>query len=239
MKTAILVLIVFCFCPYFARGELARPELVERVESARGELVESARADTGVFPANCSSPVPDISGWTIAQTSRIEFRLSDEVVAYLGLAIEYSEYSNPSDPGESILVVSRHVPMVFQKQKPTNDQLFREVATALYTQKEEQDRLAELDKKTDPILYIKWRTKKNPRTMGDKKDGDINIWFLRSTGECGLVQNKRVGVEFLTENVGNGKPRNVFVGVKYQVGDSYHILKVDRNDVVRFFEGGK
>jgi len=68
----------------------------------------------------------------------------------------------------------------------------------------------------------------------------VDIWFLRPSGECLTARNERVGVQFMTENVGNGKPRNVFVGVKYQVGDIYHILKVDRRDLVQLMgEGGK
>jgi len=43
----------------------------------------------------------------------------------------------------------------------------------------------------------------------------------------------------MTENVGNGKPRNVFVGVRYRIGDVYHILKVDRRDVANLMNGGR
>ncbi|OGN03822.1 MAG: hypothetical protein A2655_00995 [Candidatus Yanofskybacteria bacterium RIFCSPHIGHO2_01_FULL_43_42] len=224
-KSLVLASIVFCFCPYFARGEPARSELIERVESAR--------ADTDIFPANCVIPAPDISGWEIVQTSRIEFRISDEAVAYLGLDIEYAEYRNPDDPGEFVRVVSRHIPMIPARPVINNGQLFREVATALYVQKKEQDRLNEIGKKTDSILVVRWRTKKNSRTGKDMKDGNVDIWFLQSSGECLTTQNKRVGVQFMTENVGNGKPHNVFVGIKYQVGDAYHILKVDRRDLVQ------
>ena len=94
-------------------------------------------------------------------------------------------------------------------------------------------RLSEIAKKTDPILYLHWRTKENSRTGRDMKDGDTNIWFLQSSGKCLTAQNERVGVQFVTENVDNGKLRNVSVGVKYQVGDAYHILKIDRRDLLR------
>ena len=196
--------IVFCFCPYYAR------------------------ADTP-FPANCSVPVPDISGWEAIQASRVEFRLSDKTVAYLGVTVKYIEYRNPANVREFVEVVRRYIPLVSERQN-LDELIISQTAIALSVRKEEEDRLNQLEKETDPILYVRWLTKENSRTGKDVKDGDVDIWFLQSSGECLVVQNEWVGVQFVTENVGNGKPRNILVGVKYQVGDAYHILKVDRRD---------
>jgi len=208
-KGLISAFIVFCLCPHLAR------------------------ADTDPFPANCSIPAPDISGWTVVQTSRVEFRISDETAAYLGLDVEYMRYRNPADPGEFVQIISRHVPGIFSEQRPTDERLFSQAVAIYYTQKDREDFFSEIAKKTDPILYLHWRTKENSRTGRDMKDGDTNIWFLQSSGKCLTAQNERVGVQFVTENVDNGKLRNVSVGVKYQVGDAYHILKIDRRDLLR------
>ena len=212
MRISILALSIFCFFPYMAR------------------------ADTP-FPANCANPVPDISGWETVSASRIDFRLSDNAAVYLGLAVEYADYRNPLSRGEFIRVVSRHVPFIPVRQTNPNERSFFETNTASYVQKEERDGLSELDKKTDPILYVRWRTNKEPRTGKDMRGGDVDIWFLKQNGECLIAQNEEVGTQFLTENVGNGKPHNVFVGVKYRVGKAYHILKVNRADVVQLTEG--
>ncbi|MBI4158477.1 MAG: hypothetical protein HY505_02575 [Candidatus Yanofskybacteria bacterium] len=214
MKTVLLVLIVFCFCPYLARG------------------------DTDIFPASCSVPVPDISGWEVGQTSRIEFRLSDETVAYLGLDVEHRTYRNP-DSGEFMKVFSRHIPLIPSRPKQTNERVIADVATELYVQKDEKDRLGELNKKMDSFLYVYWRIQKNSRNGNDMLDGDVDIWFTSFDGSCHFMQNEPIGIQFLSENVGNGKPRNVFVGVKYQVGDVYHILKIDRRDVSDLMEREK
>src|SRR3989338_7947436 len=213
MKT-VLILAVLCFFPYLAR------------------------ADTEIFPANCSVPVPDITGWEITRQSRIEFRLSDQTVAYLGLDIERSTYRNP-DSGEFMQVIRRHTPATFAQPKQENDRLLGEMVEVFYAEKDMKDLLDALEKKTDSFLYVYWRIRTNPRNGNDVLDGDVNIWFMPPGGECRFVQNEPIGVQFMTEHIGNGKPRNVFVGVKYQVGDVYHILKVDRRDVANLMEREK
>ena len=222
MKT-VLILTVLCFFPYLARAD----------------STSSLQADTDIFPANCKNPsVPDISGWEMTQWSRIEFRLSDYTVAYLGLDVEHRTYRNP-DSGESMKVFSRHIPFIPSRPKQTNERVIVDVATELYVQKDEEDRLGKLDKKMDPFLYVYWRVRANPRNGNDMLDGDVNIWFMPSDGSCHFFQNELINIQFMTENMGEGKPRNVFVGVQYQIGEAYHILKVDRRDVAHLMNGGR
>ncbi len=180
--------------------------------------------------------VPDIRGWTVINISRIELRISDNAVAYIGLEVEYS---NPADPREFVRVIRRHIPLIISKQKQSNERLLSEMVVVFYTQKEERDRLKEVSDKSDPILYVQWRTKENPRTGNDMQDGDVRVWFLSSNRGWTFVRNQEVETEFMTENVGNGKPHNVFSGMKYRVGGAYHIIRVDRNDLIKLFRGGK
>lgn len=185
-----------------------------------------ARADT-------HPPVPDISGWTVINVSRIELRISDSSVAYIGLEVEYS---NPANPREFIRVIRRHIPLILSKSKNQDGRLLSEATIMLHNQKEEQDRLNEVTNNSDPIVYVQWRTKSNSHTGTDMQDGDINVWFLRPNESWLLATNKQVEVEFLTENISNGKPHNVFSGMKYQIGNVYHIIRIDRNDLVRLFQ---
>ena len=155
--------------------------------------------------------------------------LLDAAVAYLGLDVKYQ---NPADPRESVRVISRHTPLILFKNHPKNEKLFREAATLSYIQKEAQDRLNELSSKTDPFLYVQWRTQKDARTGRNVQD--VSIWFRPSDGNwLPVIKNEKVKIEFLSENVGNGKTHNILVGRKYQVGSSYHILKLDRFDLIR------
>lgn len=190
-----------------------------------------ARADT--------CPIIDVDKWTVNQKTRIEFRTSDEVVAYLGLDIEYVDYSNPNNPAEFARVISRHVPLIFGKQKQANDRLFRDLVTSLYVQKEQEDRLGELDKKTDTIIYVHWKIKEDPVTKKDMHDGNIDVCFLKSNGDWFFIQNKPVSIQFLSERVSNDKSRNVLVGMKYQVDADYQILKINRDDFERLIEESK
>lgn len=214
MKTLLLAVAVLLY-PYFARAHI--------------DILEMNKFKP--FPENCPNPIPDVSGWEVIGKSRIEFRLSDEALAYLGLDIEYTILRNPNS-GESMQIISRHRSRMFARQKVEDNRKFAQVAASLYADRDEQEMFAELEKELDPILYIYWIVGKNPATEERTKDGDTNTWFMSSDGSCLFTQNKKVGVQFLSENVGNGKPRNVFVGVKYQIGDVYHILKINRRDVL-------
>ncbi|MDP3696693.1 MAG: hypothetical protein Q8R55_01520 [Candidatus Taylorbacteria bacterium] len=211
------VIAISFFCPYFARAD----------------STGSPQANTAQLTASSNPSVPNVSGWTVLSTSRIELRVSDDTVAYIGLE---AEYSNPANPREFVRVIRRHIPLIISKRKQQNERLLSEMVVVFYTQKEEQDRLKEVSDKSDPILYVQWRTKKNPRTGNDMQDGDANIWFLRSSGDWLLTHNERIEVEFLSENVGNGEPHNVFSGMKYRVGNAYHIIRVDRNDLIKLFD---
>ena len=195
---------------------------------------------TILFYANFSEAqtrlVPDVSGWNITNMSRVELRISDYVSVYIGFE---TEYSNPGDPREFVRVVSRHISLPIIKHKPHNQRLLSETSTALILQKEEQDLLKERSKQADNILYVHWRTMKDIRTGLDMSEGDVTIWLMMPNGEWAFVQNEKVEVEFLTENIGNGKPHNVFSGRKYRVGNFYHIMRADRKDIIKSLEGGK
>lgn len=172
-----------------------------------------ARADT------CPS-ILDTAGLTVISKSRIEVRISDEKVAYLGLDIEYQ---NPDVPEEFVRVVSRHVPVIFAKPKQRNENLLREVAEELNVRKEEQDLLNELEQNTDPVVYVKWRIKKDSRTGKDVRDGDVSVCFLGSDGEWLFAQNEQIAVQFLSE----------LAGRQYHLSTASHILTVDPGDIIQ------
>lgn len=211
MKSILVAIafVVISFCPYLARANSTLQNL---------------------------SPPPDITGWKVVNISRVILQISDTPIAYVGLEIEYS---NPTNPKEFIRVIRRHIPLILSKSKNQNGRLLSEAAITLYNQKEEQDRLNEVTNKSDPIVYVRWRTKNNPRTGTDMQDGDFDVWFLSPKGDWTFIKNQKVETEFMTENVGNGEPHNIFSLMKYQVGNIYHIIRVDRNDLLKLFQGDK
>lgn len=206
---ALTVVVVSLFCPYFAR------------------------ADTAQLATNSNPPTPNISDWPVFNMSRTALNVSDMTVAYLGLEITYR---NPVNFNEFVKVTYRHISLIISKQHKPNARLLSEMVTVFYNQKEERDRFLEISNRSDPIIYTQWRTKKNLTTGYDMLDGDFGVWFLSPKGDWVFVKNQEVEIEFMTENVGNGKPHNVFSGMKYQVGDLYHIIRVDRNDLLKLFK---
>ncbi len=222
MKRFITLTVVFfsLCCPYWARADTA----------------QSVAGQNQLVVSQSNPSTPDISGWVIFNVSRTALNISDLTVAYLGLEVTYI---NPVNPREFIRVTYRHIPLVISKQNKPNVRLLAEMATVFYTKKEEQDRLLEISKKSDPLIYTRWQTKDNPRTGQDMLDGDFDVWFLSPRGDWKFFKNQEVETEFMTENVGNGKPHNVFSGMKYQVGDIYHIVRIDRNDLLKLFQGDK
>jgi hypothetical protein len=177
-----------------------------------------------VFPSNCSDSAPDISGWELIQELRSEFRVSRFIASYLGLV---ETYRNPMDDKEFVRVTSRHIPFVPQRQKLDRRSFFG-TAAILLAERDQEDRFDELDDEADAIIYERWRTRENPRTGKDGREGNLDIWFLRSNGECVIAQNERVSVQFLTERVGDVNSDNIFIGIKYSIGDAYHIVRVNR-----------
>lgn len=192
-------------------------------------------ADASPPVVSASNP-PDISKWNIIGMSRIELRVSDCASVYLGLE---TDYNDPNNLINFVRVISRHIPLPISRCKDYNKLLLSETAIMLYAQKEEVDLLSERSRQSDPFLYIQWQTTKVPRTGRSELSGDVNIWFLSASGSWLSTKNERVEVEFLTEDVSNGKSHNIFSGRKYGVGGYYHILRVSRSDIVKLLEKEK
>ena len=181
---------------------------------------------------------PDFSGWTIDGLSRIELRVSDCSSVYLGLE---RNYKNPADPTEFGKMISRHIPLPISKCRKRDERSALETGNDLYARKEEDERLKESSEKSDPILYIHWRMVKDPSSGRERLDGDIEVWLMPPEGplaDGGLpyFKNAEISTEFLTENVGNGEPRNVFSGREYRVDGVYHLMRISRDAIMQLLE---
>ena len=215
---ATFAVIAMFFCPYMARADTA--------------LIQSA--------PEISLP-PNVDGWNVINMSRIALIISDTAVAYIGFE---TEYNNPNDLSESVKVIRRHIPLIISKNKKVDSRVLSETIITLFIKGEEDQRLKKISSEADAILYIHWRTARNPLTgRQNKLDGDINIWFLPADGNWIFVKNQSVKTEFMTENINSDKPDkkpyNIFSGMKYQVGDAYHIVRLDRSILVALADEGK
>src|SRR3989344_4045146 len=183
-----------------------------------------------------TNPVPDVTNWKVVNTSRIELRISDCASIYLGLE---TEYSNPTVPGDFVRIVSRHIPVTVSKCRDFNERLASETVAEEYSRQEEQDLLNERTKQSDPFLYLEWKTDKDPVTGHDRLSSDVLLGIMAPDGNWLVTKNEKALVEFMTENVGNGKTRNIFSGAEFRVGGIYHILRANRSDIIRLLEGGR
>jgi hypothetical protein len=195
----------------------------------------SARANP--IQASSNIPIPDFDRWKIVNSSRIELTISDCASIYLGTEVEYV---NPSDSDEFIRVVSRHIPLPVSKCRKYDQRSLSETATVLFNQRAEEEILEARSKESDPFLFIRWRTGRDLDGR-NKLSGDVDVWLLPAeglfSGSWLVFRNIKVDVEFLTENVGDGNNRNIFSGKKYTVGNSYHMVKVSRDDILRLLNG--
>lgn len=239
MKKALITLMIV-FYPYLA---IAKSDL--------------ARAESNSAGADTNPPIPNITGWVIVNDeSHIDLQVSDRVIAYLGIR---AKYQNPDDSREFVRLISRYNPVVFGKPKKPNERLLNEKAIQSYSERDRLDYLNKLAKETDPIIYIRWRTKEDSRTGRDLQDGDAEVWLLSADGNWFYKKIKPasheptrpelaewvelVDVEFLTENSGNGESP-ISAGIAYsikssQFGEISHIVRINRNDLMQLLEGGE
>src|SRR3989344_4877319 len=175
-----------------------------------------ARADTS-YP-------PDASGWKIEATYRIDYRISDLVVVYLGFE---TLYSNPDGSGEFALVTKRHRPLIMAKSDPKEHRMFKAAIINFYTRKELEDILRKRYEEADTIVCQKWREVKSAKTGQSKREGDVEVWFLDSGGNAKVVLNQKVSTGSVSELKSPDFKDGILAGVKYSIGDSYQIMRVE------------
>ena len=187
------------------------------------------------FARTQSVPLPNIDGWNMEKLP-IDIKVSDSVVAYIGFELKYQ---NPTDPNEFVMVIMRSIPAVVARNESEDIRSFKQTLVESYTQKDEQDIIRVIfDERSDAIIYIKWRTKKDPRAE-KVQDGDATVWFQDYTGEWLVSVGEKIAIEFMTELIINGKEENISVGRKYFIENGFHMWKIDRSDLETVFKEGE
>lgn len=175
-----------------------------------------ARADT--------PDPPNLSGWKVESTYRIDVRISDLVIVYLGFE---TLYSNPDEPGQFALVAKRHRPLIMAKSDPRDDRMFKSAVVNFYTRKELEDVLRKRYEETDIIICQRWREVKDSKTGQPVRVGDIEVWFLDSGGNPRVVLNQKVSTGGVSELRSPDFKDGILAGVKYSIGNSYQIIRAE------------
>ena len=170
------------------------------------------------------SNLPDLSGWKEEATYRIDVRISELIVIYLGLE---TLYSNPNIPGEFALVTKRHRPLIMAKSDPRDDRMFKSAIVNFYTRKELEGVIRKRHEEADAVVCQKWREIKDAKTDQPVRMGDVEVWFLDSGGNPKVVLNQKVSTGSVSELKSPDFKDGILAGVKYSIGDSYQIMRVE------------
>lgn len=167
---------------------------------------------------------PDLSGWKVESIFRVDVRISELVVIYLGFE---TLYSNPNEPGGFALVTKRHRPLIMAKSDPKGDRMFKNAVVDFYTRKEREGILQKRYGEADTIVCQKWRVVKDAKTGHPVRVGNVEVWFLDSTGNPKTVLNQKVSIAPVSELKSPDFRNGILAGVKYSVGDNYQIIRAE------------
>jgi len=179
----------------------------------------------GVLLQSNSVP-PDVSSWKVEAIYRIDVRLSDLVVVYLGFEVLYS---NPNNVGEFALVTKRHRPLIMAKSDPRNDRKFQKAIIANYNRKEIEDKLKRRFDEADIIVVQVWHAVKNRQTGQFDLIGDVEIWFLDADGTWSeKMINQKVSIEPVSHLRSADFKDGIIAGIKYSIGNKYQIIRAEQ-----------
>lgn len=186
---------------------------------------------SGIFEAKAATPPPpDITGWKIENRDIIHVQTFGDVTTYLGFRISYQ---NPENGNEHVRVYRQCLPKSIIRIKSRGSRDFKDAGSILFKKEEKKDFLTEMLVKSDPFIYEKWQTAKDPRTGQNMPAGAVEIWLLNQNGEWVFATEQKITCESAGESLENQK---AIVGQKYSLGGDYHILSISRNDLEQLIQ---
>lgn len=186
---------------------------------------------SGISPPD----IPNITDFTSILSKEQEFRIDDYKTAFLGRIVVYQ---NPNDPNEFVRVYYRQIAIVSEraKEKNTADVGGRNtnLSNLKYHQKRETEALDRVQQAVDAFAYVRWWMVRDSRTKQDIQTGPMQIWLLDPSGAYAYysqpegVEESALKYSSFSEPFGSDF---VTVGLKFTLGDTVHIVRVDRNDI--------
>lgn len=181
--------------------------------------------------ANAATPpVPDINGWKMENRDFIHIKTFSDTTVYLGFR---TTYQNPQNSNEHVLVYEQCLLQAIIRKKLKAAQDFKDAGSFLFKKEEKPDFFAEFFSKSDPFIYERWQTGKDPRTGLNVLNGATEIWFLNQNGEWVFAADQKITRESIGESLGDQK---AVTGQKFSLGANYHIIGISRNDLERLMQ---
>lgn len=178
---------------------------------------------------------PDVKDFKPTLSKELDPRIDDYKTAFLG---QVMVYQNPNDLSEFVRVYYRQVALVSEraKEKGTSepDARDRNLSNQNYHRKEETEALNRVQQATDAFAYAHWRTVHDPRTGQDIQAGPMEFWLLDPDGTYAYFSQPENSEESALKYSPFSEPSNagpVLVGLKFTLGDTVHIIRVDQDDI--------
>lgn len=177
---------------------------------------------------------PDVNNFKPTLSKELEFRIDDYKTAFVGKIVVYQ---NQNDLNDFVRVYYRQIAIVSGRPKEVNgsgpDGRNVNMSNLNYHRREETEALHKVQLSMDPFIYIQWRTKRDPRTGQDIRDGPYRVWTLnQESGNLVFNSDQDVLSIPFSEPSKTDPKKNVPVGIKFSVGGSeVHIIRIDQDDL--------
>lgn len=181
---------------------------------------------------------PDINNFTPVLSKELEFRIDDCKTGFVGRVFVYQ---NPNDPNEFVRMYYRQVAIVSERACEKNiseaDSSNRNLFNLNYHRKKELEILSRVQKATDVFAYVQWKIVRDSRTGHDIQIELFQIGLLDPSGvwvyhtqPAGTKSALELSV-FSEPSKVNSKKR-INVGIRFTLGDTVHIVRVDQDDIL-------
>jgi len=180
--------------------------------------------------------LPDISTWTVKSRASIEFRIADNLPAYIGFTVEYQ---NPNDPNDFVRVIKRSIPFISATGVSIDATSSQRVVVLNFLKRSEERLASQLYNESDVIAYTHWHVIRDPRTKEQVQSGPAENGLLDQNGNWVFSSGEKMSTEQLSEPDLRDTSKIVLVGLKLSVKEGYHMLRINQGDLAVLSKKGE
>ncbi len=187
---------------------------------------------TSLAGTQSSNSPPNLEGWKLVESheTNLEAKVQAGGLVYTAYFGYVEDYQGPGTPGEFVRVIKRYVPVILVVEDDQQKQTLQTEVVSNYSRKASQDVLSKVHTKADAVGYTRWHVTKDSRTGEDIRTGAVESWLRIQNGDWvyaeGIIEKE------LYSEIASDSKKAILVGVKFSLGNKYHIMRVDRADMV-------
>ncbi len=186
-----------------------------------------------------SPPHPNLEGWKLVEDyeSNLDVKIQDGGLVYAAYIGYTEDYQNPHDPNEFVKVIKRYIPVIPITEDNQQEQTLQAEIVSNYSRKDSLDALKKVRKEADTVGYTKWHLTKDLRTGENIITGPVESWLRIQNGDwvygAGVIEKE------LYSEIAPDSKEVILVGLKFSLGNKYHIIRVDQADLTQKREDKK